>query len=82
MNPGLKVADIYVLWMREDKVRFERLVPWADEMLDNLFDSAAKGYPFDIATTYGDLPTMFAQVEDEVARLEIAVKAAQERQKE
>ena len=82
LNPGLKVAGIYVLWMRDDKVRFERLSPWADEMLDMLIKAAISGETFDITNTYGDLPVMFAQVEDEVARLELSIKEAQERQKE
>lgn len=82
LNPGLKVAGIYVLWMRDDKVRFERLSPWADEMLDMLIESAISGETFDITNTYGDLPVMFAQVEEEVARLELSIKEAQERQKE
>lgn len=81
LNPGLKVAGIYVLWMRDDKVRFERLSPWADEMLDRLIESAVSGDTFDITNTYGDLPVMFAQVEEEVARLELSIKEAQERQK-
>ena len=81
-NPDLKVAAIFVLWLRDDKMRFEELTPWADEALDLLIDADIKDMPFDIAQTYGDLPVKFAEVESEVARLEVAVKAAQERQKE
>lgn len=81
-NPDLKVAAIYVMWLRDDKSRFEELTPWADEALDLLIDSDLRDMPFDIQQTYGTLPAKFAEVEAEVARLEIAVKAAQERQKE
>ena len=82
LNPGLKVARIALIWLRGDKSEYRELSPWADEVLDTLFAADAAGDTFDIATTYGDLPAVFAKVEDEVARLEIAVKAAQERQKE
>lgn len=81
-NPDLKVAGIYVMWLRDDKYRFEELTPWADEALDLLIDADMKDLPFDIQQTYGSLPQKFAEVEAEVARLELAVKAAQERQKE
>jgi len=80
-NPGLKVAGIYVMWLRDDKSRFEELTPWADEALDALIDADIKGEDFDIAKTYGDLPMQFASVENEVARLEKQVKELQERQK-
>lgn len=82
LNPDLKVSGIYVMWLRDDRFRFESLTPWADEALDLLIESDINGDNFDIGTTYGDLPVKFASVEDEVARLEITVKAAQERQKE
>lgn len=81
-NPHLKVAAIYVLWMREDKVRFEELTPWADEALDALIESDLADTPFELTKTYGDLPMKFAEVEAEVARLEMSAKAIQERQKE
>ena len=81
-NPDLKVAGIYVMWLRDDKSKFVELTPWADEALDLLIDADLKNEPFEISKTFGDLPVKFAEVEAEVARLEIAVKAAQERQKE
>ena len=87
MNPDLKVAACAVIWVRDDAKRghlsgYYPITPWADEALDLLIDSDQRDLPFDIAQTYGDLPVKFAEVEAEVARLEIAVKAAQERQKE
>ena len=81
-NPGLKVAGIYVMWLRDDKSRFEELTPWADEALDALIDADIKGEDFDIAKTYGDLPVKFAEVETEVAFIERQVKQMQERQKQ
>lgn len=80
-NPGLKVAAIYVMWLRDDKSRFEELTPWADEALDLLFEADKKDEPFDIQKTYGNLPVMFASAEDEVARIETETKQLQEKQK-
>ena len=81
-NPGLKVARIAMLWLRGEQSEFKELHPWAEEALDDIFLATNEGLPFDITTTYGDLPTVFAEVEEEVARLEVQVKEAQERQKQ
>lgn len=81
-NPDLKVAGIYVMWLRDDKSRFERLQPWADESLALLWACDKENKPFDLTTTYGDLPVKFAEVEAEVAQIETEVKRMQERQKE
>lgn len=81
-NPDLKVEGCYLMWLRDDKSEFRNLAVWPDEMLDDLIDSYLTGKSFDIQKTYGTLPMKFAEVEDEVARLEMAVKVAQERQKE
>ena len=80
-NPHLKVSGIYVLWLRDEKARFEELTPWADEALDLLFEADKIDKPFDIQATYGNLPATFAKVEDEVARIETEVKQMQERSK-
>lgn len=80
-NPHLKVAGIYVLWLRDEKSRFEKLTPWADEALDLLIEADKENKSFDIQATYGNLPATFAQVEAEVARIETEVKAMQEKQK-
>lgn len=81
-NPGLKVAKCALIWLRGEAYEYRELMPWADEVLDMLFDADKNDKVFDIQAIYGDLPAQFASVEEEVARLEIAVKAAQERQKE
>ena len=81
LNPDLKVSGIYVMWLREEKSRFERLTPWADEALDLLIECDKKDEPFDIIQLYGNLPQKFAEVEQEVANIEIQVKMMQERQK-
>lgn len=81
-NPGLKVSKCALIWLRGEQYEYRELMPWADEILDELFKADAENSTFDIEKTYGDLPTRFAQVEEEVARLEMTVKAAQERQKE
>ena len=80
-NPHLKVAGIYVLWLRDEKSRFEKLTPWADEALDLLIEADKEDRPFDIQAIYGGLPATFAQVEAEVARIEVEVKKMQDKQK-
>lgn len=80
-NPDLKVVGIYVMWLRDEKSRFEKLNPWADEALDLLIEADKEDKPFDIQATYGNLPATFAQVEAEVARIEAEVKKMQEKQK-
>lgn len=81
LNPDLKVAAIYVMWLRDDKSKFVELTPWADEAIDLLIDADQKDEVFDIAKAYGNLPMQFASVENEVARIEKQVKELQDRQK-
>jgi predicted phage-related endonuclease len=57
--------------------------PWGDDMLDALI----KCYEEDgewaaVMKTWGDFPAKFAEVEDEIARIETDLKAAKERQEE
>lgn len=80
LNPDLKVAAIYVMWLRDDKSKFVELTPWAEEAIDLLIDADQNDMPFDIQKTYGNLPSKFAEVEDEVANIEKAVKSLKERQ--
>lgn len=79
MNPGLKVARIAMIWLRGDKREYRELSPWADEVLDELFAADKADTVFDITTTYGDLPAIFAQVEREVARCIEEERVAKER---
>ena len=81
-NPGLKVSRIAMIWLRGDQSEFRELHPWAEEALDGLFEADAEGHCFDIKSTYGDLPTVFAQVEDEIARLEAIAADVKARQEE
>lgn len=88
MNPELKVSGIAVIWIRDDAKRgplsgWYDVHPWADELLDALIQCDIEDKDFaPIANTYGEFPAKFAQVEDEIAQLELAIKTAQERQKE
>ena len=83
LNPTLKVAGIYVMWLRDEKSRFEELTPWGDELLDELIKCDQEDKDFaPILQSYGEFPVRFAEVEAEVARLEIVVKTLTERQKE
>lgn len=78
LNPGLKVANIYVLWMREDKSRFEKLTPWCDDQLDMLINADINDEEFDVTKTYGNLPAKVAAVQDYLFELEEEVKAKTE----
>lgn len=71
-NPGLKVAKLGMIWLRGDNYEYKELTPWADEALDALFTACGEGKKFDITETYGDLPKIFAEAEDEIAfRMEV-----------
>lgn len=82
MNPHLRVSKCVLIWLRGENYEYRELNPWADDVLNMLFEADKEDKKFDIASTYGDLPSKFAEVENEVARLEVAVKAALARQKE
>lgn len=81
-NPGLKVSRIAMIWLRGEQSEFRELHPWAEEALDDVFRAEADDIPFDIASTYGDLPAVFAQVEDEIARIEEQAAQLKQRQDE
>lgn len=74
LNPHLQVSDIYVMWLREDKSRFERLTPWADELLDDLIKADVNDYRFDIRDTYGDVPQRVYEVQSYLKWLDEDVK--------
>lgn len=85
MNPELRVVGCAIAWVRNDEKRgllskWIPIVPWADEALDLLIECDKKDIEFDIQKTYGNLPVKFAEVEDEVANIEKAVKSLKERQ--
>lgn len=81
LNPDIKVAAIYVLWMRDDKARFEELTPWADELLDQLIEADKADTTFDIQQMYGDLPQKVYDVQQYLFNLEQEVKAKSEEMK-
>ena len=78
LNPELEVTDIYVLWMRDDQWRFENLVPWADEILDELIEADLNDKPFEIEKAYGNLPAKVYDVQVYLRSLEQEVKAKTE----
>ena len=85
MNPELRVVGCAIAWVRDDEKRgllskWIPITPWADEALDLLIECDKNDAPFDIQSTYGNLPVKFAEVEDEVANIEKAVKSLKERQ--
>ena len=73
-NPDLKVKACVMVWLRGDKSEWKELAPWAEECLDDLFAADAEDKPFDITTTYGDLPAKVADVELYLCELEREVK--------
>lgn len=79
-NPDVKVADIYVLWLRGDKAKFERLNAVSDEFIDKLIEADLADKPFDVQTMYSDLPARFANVEKQIADYERMVKQAKAEQ--
>lgn len=88
MNPDLTVSALAVIWVRDDAKRGELsgwydIRPWADELLDALLQCEEEDKDFaPVMQTWGDFPAKFAEVEDEVARIETDLKAAKERQEE
>lgn len=88
MNPELKVHECAVLWVRDDEKRghlsgYYPITPWGDELLDELIRCDIEDKDFaPIIQSWGDFPAKFAEVEAEVARIELAVKAAKERQEQ
>lgn len=86
MNPDLEVAELAIFWVRNDSKRgllsgYYPITPWADEPLDCLVECDLKGEDFDVTKLYGNLPTVFAEVETEVGNIELQVKMLQEKQK-
>lgn len=75
-NPNLKVDRIALIWVRDDDYEYRELTPWADEALDYLFECDKLDVPFELAKIYGDLPVKFAEVEDEVAFLQMQADIA------
>lgn len=79
-NEGLKVRDIYVLWLRDDKAKFERLNPVSDEFIDKLVEADLADAPFDVQSMYSDLPAHFHNVEKQIADYERMMKQAKAEQ--
>lgn len=75
-NPGLRVARIICLWMRNDKARALELTPISHDIIDRLIQCDIDRVPFTFpVTAYGELPTALHAVEDEIIRIEEQTKA-------
>ena len=79
-NPNIKVKGIYVLWLRDDKYRFERLNVVSDEFIDELIAVDMANSLFDVKAMYGNLPEVFADAERRIAEYEVAAKNAKSEQ--
>lgn len=73
-NPGLKVQKCALIWLRDGNSEYRELMPWGDELLDDLFKADATDKTFDITKTYGSLPVKVAEIEEYLARLDAEVK--------
>lgn len=81
-NPDLKVAKCYLMWMRDEKSEFKQVPVWADEILDGLIEADLNDQPYDVVSTYGNLPQKVADVEEYLRNLEMEVKAKTEELKQ
>lgn len=81
-NPDLKVAGCYLMWLRDDKSEFTQMPVWADEMLDELIEADVKNLPYDVTSTYGDLPQKVYDVQAYLCQLEELVRAKTEELKQ
>ena len=80
-NPHIKVDKIVLIWLRGSESEYKELTPWADEVLDSLMDADKNNLPFDIQSTYGDLPQKVYDVQAYLYNLEQEVKAKSEEMK-
>lgn len=81
-NPELKVAHIYALWLpNKDHTICElrELSVVSDEVIDALIAADQADKPFDIQATYGNLPSVVQNAEDEIVRIETMLKQYKER---
>lgn len=81
-NPKLKVDKCVLIWLRGEKSEYKEIKPWADEVLDSLFAAANDNVPFDINSTFGDLPQKVYDVQEYLRQLESEVKAKTEELKQ
>jgi len=81
-NPDLKVDRCVLIWLRDEKSEYKEMTVWGDEVLDMLIDSDIKDLPFDINSTYGDLPQKVYDVQAYLYQLEQDVKEKTEELKQ
>ena len=81
-NPDLKVDRCVLIWLRDDRSEYKVMPVWADEILDTLIDADCNDLPFDVTSTYGDLPQKVYDVQAYLCQLEDLVKAKTEELKQ
>ena len=67
MNPGLDVAHIYVLRLRDNECDFVELNPVSDGFFKGLIEAYNKGLPFVPFHFYGNLPSQLVSAEEQIA---------------
>ena len=84
-NPGLKVKNLYAIWMPNRDYSLSSISPLREvdeSIIDALIEADQEGREFDITTAYGDLPERIASVQDEVIAIVRKVEELKEREKE
>lgn len=82
-NPGLKVANLYGLWLREDKSSYEKVYRHdKDEVLRLLADNTEDTFLPDSPTMPADIVEMASQLEEYFAMLKRYEKKYKEQEKE
>lgn len=66
MNPGLDVAHIYVLRLRDNECDFVELNPVSDGFFEGLIEAYNKGLPFVPFHFYGILPSQLSSAEEQI----------------
>lgn len=84
-NQGMKVSDIFALWMPNRDYSLSEiscLQVVSDDIINSLIEADLADKPFDITATYGTLPARLSDVEDEIVRIEHEMKQMKERSDE
>lgn len=83
-NPGLKVSNLYGLWLREDKSSYEKVYRHSDEEVKRLLADDAAGVLFiqDSTEMPSDIVEMASELEACFAMLKRYKKQYKEREKE
>ena len=82
-NPHLADTEILLaaIWLRNDQSRYEIVNPVPEDALAALYEAEQNDTDYNVALLYGNLPTIVANAEMEIVRIETQLKDLQEQQK-